>query len=63
MSHRGKCIAPFTNTGSFRIVDKQAVTPNVKRFEVEARGVASRGKAGQFVIVRIDEKGKGSQSR
>lgn len=58
MSHRGKCIAPFTNTQSYRIVDKQSVTPNVKKLEVEARGIAKRGKPGQFVIVRVDEKGE-----
>ena len=58
MSNNGKCSAPFINSGPFRIVAKQAVTPTVTRFEVEARGVATRGQAGQFVIVRIDEKGE-----
>jgi len=58
MSHRGKCTAPFSNTPPYRIVEKRAMTPNVKMLEVEAEAVSKRGKPGQFVIVRVNERGE-----
>ncbi|MFA5868210.1 MAG: sulfide/dihydroorotate dehydrogenase-like FAD/NAD-binding protein [Candidatus Bathyarchaeia archaeon] len=58
MSHKGKCTAPFSNTPPYRIVEKRAMTPNVKMLEVEAEAVSKRGKPGQFVIVRVNERGE-----
>jgi ferredoxin--NADP+ reductase len=58
MSHKGKCTAPFSNTPPYRIVEKWAMTPNVKMLEVEAEAVSKRGKPGQFVIVRVNERGE-----
>ncbi len=34
------------------------MTPNVKMLEIEADAVSQRGKPGQFVIIRVDEKGE-----
>jgi len=57
MSHK-QCSAPFSNTPPYRIVKKRTMTPNVKMLEVEAEAVAKRGKPGQFVILRVDERGE-----
>ncbi len=42
----------------FRIVSKRPLNPTVVRLEVEAPLVARKALAGQFVIVRADEKGE-----
>ena len=42
----------------YRIVTKRMLTPNVKLFEVEAPAVARKARPGQFIILRIDEKGE-----
>jgi len=42
----------------FKITDKKQLGPGVVRFEVEAPRVAKARKPGQFVIVRVDEKGE-----
>jgi ferredoxin--NADP+ reductase len=54
----GPCTSPFTETQTYTIVDKRTMTPNVKRLEVEAHAVSERGKPGQFVIVRVNERGE-----
>ena len=41
-----------------RIVSKKELAPKVKLLEIEAPEVAEKAKAGQFVILRIDEKGE-----
>ncbi len=43
---------------SNRIVEKKVLAPSVKMFVVEAPRIARKGKAGQFVVVRIGEKGE-----
>lgn len=43
---------------SNRIVEKKVLAPSVKMFVVEAPRIAGKAKAGQFVVVRIDEKGE-----
>jgi ferredoxin--NADP+ reductase len=42
----------------FRIVEAQFLAENIKKFEIEAPRIAKKRKAGQFVIVRIDEHGE-----
>lgn len=42
----------------FKIISKQIVGPNLKSFEIQAPDIAKNAKAGQFVMLRIDEKGE-----
>jgi ferredoxin--NADP+ reductase len=42
----------------FQIVSRRVMTPGIVRFEIEAPRVARKAKAGQFVIVRVDEQGE-----
>jgi len=42
----------------YRIVTKRTLTPNIKLFEVEASAVARKIKPGQFVILRVHERGE-----
>jgi len=42
----------------YRIKTKRTLTPNVKLFEVEAPDIARKAKPGQFVILRVHEKGE-----
>ena len=39
----------------FKIVRKEVLNPNVTLMEIEAPFVAKKVKAGQFIILRIDE--------
>ncbi len=42
----------------FKILQKEVLAENTKKIVVEARDVASHAKAGQFVILRNDERGE-----
>lgn len=42
----------------FKIVSAEFLAPEVKRFEIEAPKIATKRKAGQFVIVRISAQGE-----
>jgi ferredoxin/flavodoxin---NADP+ reductase len=42
----------------FQIVDSQFLAPDVKRFQILAPRIAAKRKAGQFVIVRLHERGE-----
>ncbi len=42
----------------YKIVSAKFLAPNVKRFEIEAPKIASKRKAGQFVIIRISDNGE-----
>jgi ferredoxin--NADP+ reductase len=42
----------------FNIVSAQFLAENVKRFEIEAPRIAKKRKAGQFIILRLDEQGE-----
>lgn len=42
----------------FRIVKKKVLAPTIKLFDVEAPAVAKKAQAGQFIILRMDEKGE-----
>ena len=42
----------------YKILERQDLSPNVHLFKIEAPEVANKAQPGQFVIVRIDEKGE-----
>jgi len=42
----------------YRILAKEELTPDISLFQVEAPEIARKAQAGQFVIVRSDEKGE-----
>ena len=44
--------------GMYKIVTKLELAPAIKLFEVSAHRIARKAKPGQFVILRIDEKGE-----
>ena len=41
-----------------KIVHKKVLNPSVTLLEVEAPLIAKKAKAGQFIILRLDEKGE-----
>ena len=42
----------------YKILHKEDLTPNVHLFEVEAPAISKKAQPGQFVIIRIDERGE-----
>ncbi|MBP5372952.1 MAG: sulfide/dihydroorotate dehydrogenase-like FAD/NAD-binding protein [Clostridia bacterium] len=42
----------------YRILTKKALNPTVTQMEIEAPLVANKAKAGQFIILRVDEEGE-----
>ncbi|MEA1960873.1 MAG: sulfide/dihydroorotate dehydrogenase-like FAD/NAD-binding protein [Bacillota bacterium] len=42
----------------FKIIKKKILAPAIKQFDVEAKAIAAKAEPGQFVILRIDEKGE-----
>jgi ferredoxin/flavodoxin---NADP+ reductase len=42
----------------FRIANAEFIAPGIKRFEIEAPRIARKHKAGQFVILRIHDRGE-----
>jgi len=42
----------------YEIVSKKDLTPTIKQFEIRAPEVARKARPGQFVVLRIDEKGE-----
>ena len=42
----------------YKIIAKEKLSPVIDYFEVEAPAIAKKAKAGQFVVIRIDEKGE-----
>lgn len=42
----------------FRIVTKRELNENVTLMDIEAPAIAAKAKAGQFIILRVDEKGE-----
>ena len=42
----------------YRIVTKEALKPTVILYEIEAPMVAKKAQPGQFIILRVDEKGE-----
>jgi ferredoxin--NADP+ reductase len=41
-----------------KVIDKKKLSENIFRFDIEAPLIAKAAKAGQFVVIRIDEKGE-----
>lgn len=41
-----------------KILERQKLAPGIHLFKIEAPNVARKAKAGQFVVIRIDEKGE-----
>jgi NAD(P)H-flavin reductase len=48
----------YSDTFMYGIVHKEKLTSNIKLFDVYAPAVAAKSKPGQFVIVRVHEKGE-----
>ena len=42
----------------YRILSKQGLSPNIHQYRIDAPGVARKAQAGQFVVIRVDEKGE-----
>jgi len=42
----------------YRILDREDLTSEIHLLKIEAHGVARKAQAGQFIIVRVDEKGE-----
>ena len=42
----------------YKILLKQDLVPNIHLFKVAASAVAKKAQPGQFVVIRIDEKGE-----
>ncbi|MGE4385379.1 MAG: sulfide/dihydroorotate dehydrogenase-like FAD/NAD-binding protein [Endomicrobiaceae bacterium] len=42
----------------FKIISKKILSANIKQYEIEARDIAKNAKAGQFIILRLHEKGE-----
>jgi len=45
-------------TKHFKIVEKQDLAPQIKLFRIQAPLISSKFQAGQFVVIRINEKGE-----
>ncbi|MEM2936629.1 MAG: sulfide/dihydroorotate dehydrogenase-like FAD/NAD-binding protein, partial [Candidatus Bathyarchaeia archaeon] len=45
-------------TSGFKILEKETLAPDIKRLVVSAPLIAERAQVGQFVIVRVDERGE-----
>jgi len=42
----------------YKILSRQDLAPNIHQFKIEAPAIARKAQPGQFVIVRVDEKGE-----
>lgn len=42
----------------YRIIEKSPLVPNIHLVKIDAPAVANKAQAGQFVIIRVDEKGE-----
>jgi len=42
----------------YRILVKEDLVPSIHLFKIEAPNVAKKAQAGQFVVIRIDERGE-----
>ncbi|MCO5383556.1 MAG: hypothetical protein NHB15_17005 [Methanosarcina barkeri] len=48
---------------AYKILKKEEIAPSVHRMVIDAPDVAKAAKAGQFIILRIDERGRGFPSQ
>ena len=51
-------IAALTTQNGFRVLERQDLAPKIHLLRVEAPAIARKAKAGQFVVIRMDEKGE-----
>ncbi len=45
-------------SNTYKILDKQELTPQIKQVRIHAPEIAEKAKAGQFVILRVDDEGE-----
>ncbi len=50
--------APEEDMSNYRIVEKKPLNPEITLMRVEAPLIAQKAKAGQFIILRVDEQGE-----
>lgn len=50
--------AKIETLGNFTIVDKKQIAPQIKEIKIKAPEIARKAKAGQFVILRVDDLGE-----
>jgi len=48
----------FTTEEGFRVLERQDLAPRTHLFRIEASAIARKARAGQFVIIRLDETGE-----
>ena len=46
------------NSTTYKILDKQELTPQIKQVKIHAPEIAEKAQAGQFVILRVDDEGE-----
>jgi ferredoxin--NADP+ reductase len=48
----------MSRCGGASIVEAESLAPDIKRFVIKAPRIARKRRAGQLVIVRVDERGE-----
>src|SRR3990172_2046456 len=49
---------PNETSTTYKILDKQELTPQIKQVKIHAPEIAEKAQAGQFVILRVDDEGE-----
>jgi len=49
---------PNETSTTYKILEKQELTPQIKQVKIHAPEIAEKAKAGQFVILRVDDEGE-----
>jgi len=50
--------SPNRTSATYNIIEKQELTPQIKQVKIHAPEIAEKAKAGQFVILRVDDEGE-----
>ena len=58
MENRLHNALPNETSTAYKILDKQELTPQIKQVKINAPEIAEKAKAGQFVILRVDDEGE-----
>ena len=48
----------FTSKNSYEILHKKEIAPQIKQIEIKAPEIALKAKAGQFIVLIVDDKGE-----
>jgi len=56
--HHGDCLNSAINEGQNLILEKLEIAPTIFHFLFKAPQIAQQAKAGQFVVIRVDEEGE-----